>query len=254
MKVFVAIPVYDGKLQVQTVKALLEEQQIAALSGDELHFSFLPSCSVPAMGRNQLVSDFLASGCDKLFFLDADLTWELGHLLKVARKPEDLVGGCYRFKTEDEAYPIGWLPQAGLWADENGLLEVETMPNGFLAISRRVFLDLQAAHPDRWYEHHGRRSFCYFQMIFKDGHLHSEDTGFCKDWRAIGGKVFVDPEVSLTHWDFNRPYPGHIGNWLKRNAGIPREEYPHGKNEDPAFDSDRGDKGRSELSRVGAGA
>jgi hypothetical protein len=220
MKVFVAIPVYDGKLQVQTVKCLLEEQSLAGMSGDELHFSFLPSCSVPAMGRNQLAQDFLASGCEKLFFLDSDITWELGSLLKVARAPADLVGGCYRFKTEDEAYPIGWLDRAELWADTNGLIEVETLPNGFLAISRNVFQAFMAAYPDRTYTHQGRTAFCFFQMIFKDGHLHSEDTYFCKEWRALGGKVHLDPEVALTHWDFNRPYPGHIGNWLKRRAGL----------------------------------
>lgn len=220
MKVFVAIPVYDGKLQVQTVKALLDEQSLAAVSGDELHICFLPSCSVPAMGRNQLVQDFLRSECEKLFFLDADLTWELGSLLKVARAPGDLVGGCYRYKLDDESYPIGWLGGGELWSDENGLIEVETLPNGFLAISRQVFERLEAAHPERWYEHHGRRDFCHFQMIFKDGHLHSEDTYFCKEWRALGGKVLLDPAVTLSHWDFNRPFVGHIGNWLRRRAGI----------------------------------
>lgn len=220
MKVFVAIPVYDGKLPVQVVKSLLEEQLLATLSGDELQFCFLPSCSVPAMGRNQLVQDFLRSDCEKLFFLDADLTWELGSLLKVARASADLVGGCYRYKLETESYPISWLDQPELQADEHGLLEVATLPNGFLAISRRVFEELEKARPERWYEHQGRRDFCHFQMIFKDGHLHSEDSYFCKEWRELGGKIHLDPEISITHWDFNRPYPGHIGNWLKRRAGL----------------------------------
>lgn len=220
MRIFVAIPVYDGKLPVQVVKCLLEEQTIAALSGDEIQFCFLPSCSVPAMGRNQLVQDFLNSGCDKLFFLDADVTFPMGSLLKVARAPVDLVGGCYRFKTQEEAYPIGFIP-GELWADKNGLLEVETLPSGFLAISRKVFETIQASDPSRTYTHQGRTAYCFFQMIFKDGHLHSEETYFCKEWRALGGKVFLDPEIALTHWDFNQPYPGHIGNWLKRRAGLP---------------------------------
>jgi hypothetical protein len=215
MKIFVAIPVYDGKLQVQTVKCLLEEQSLASLSGDEIHFYFLPSCSVPAMGRNQLVQEFLKSPCDKIFFLDSDITFELGSLLKVARSPADLVGGCYRFKLDQESYPIGWLDKNELWADKNGLIEVETLPNGFLAISRNVFETLRAAHPDREYTHQGKTAFCYFQMVFKDGHLHSEDTFFCKEWRETGGKVFLDPEITITHWDFNKPYVGHIGKWLK---------------------------------------
>lgn len=219
MKVFVAIPVYDGKLQVQTVKCLLEESALASTIGDELQVSFLPSCSVPAMGRNQLVQDFMDSESEKLFFLDSDLTWELGSLLKLARMPVDLVGGCYRYKMEPECYPIGWLKdKSELWSNDLGLIEVETLPNGFLAISRDVFKRLRAAHPDREYEHQGKKAFCYFQMIFKDGHLHSEDTFFCKEWREIGGEVFLDPAITLSHWDFNRPFVGNIGNWLKARS------------------------------------
>ena len=218
MKIFVAIPVYDGKLQVQTVKCLLEEQLLASMSGDELTFCFLPSCSVPAMGRNQLVQDFMNSDCDKLFFLDADLTFELGSLLKIARKPVDFVGGCYRYKLDNESYPIGWLEKEFLFLDENNLLEVATLPKGFLALSRKVFEDIKAKYPGREYTHQGRTAYCYFQMIFKDGHLHSEDTYFCKEWQSTGGKVLLDPEISLTHWDFNKPYVGHIGKWLKSQS------------------------------------
>jgi hypothetical protein len=220
MKIFVAIPVYDSKLQVQTVKCLLEEQLLSRMSGDDFQFAFLPSCSVPAAGRNQLVQQFMSSECDKLFFLDSDITFDLGSILKIARKPVDFIGGCYRFKKDEESYPLTWLDKKELWANEHGLLEVETLPNGFLCLSRKVFEDLKAAHPEREYEHEGNKAFCYFQMIFKDGYLHSEDTYFCKEWREIGGQVFLDPEITLTHWDFNKPYIGHIGNWLKSRSGI----------------------------------
>jgi len=27
--------------------------------------------------------------------------------------------------------------------------------------------------------------------------------------------VFLDPEINLTHWEFNKPYVGNIGNFLK---------------------------------------
>lgn len=203
---------------MQTVKCLIEESLLASMAGDELHIAFLPSCGVPATGRNQLTWDFLKSECEKLFFLDADLTFELGSLLKVARQPADLVAGCYRYKRNPESYPVTWLPKEELWADEKGLLEVETLPTGFMAISRKVFEDLMQAHPERHYEHDGHPLFCFFQMVFKDGLLYSEDTLFCKEWIETGGKVYLDPDVSITHWDFNIPYPGHIGQWLKNRT------------------------------------
>lgn len=221
MKILVAIPVYDGKLHCEVVRSLLNEQAAAMVAGDELSVRFLPACSHPAVGRNQLVDDFLRSDCDRLFFLDADVTFQLGSIVKLARSSADFVGGCYRFKLQEEKYPIGWLPDPdlkGLWSNEEGLLEVASLPGGFLSLSRKVFETLSAAHPDRWYEHFGRRAHAFFQMPFTEGFMYGEDSFFCKEWRDAGGKVFLDPSLSLTHWDFNVPYPGNIGRWLINRA------------------------------------
>ncbi len=229
MKIFVAIPVYDGKLQIQTVKCLLEEQVLASGIGDVLSVTFLPSCSVPAHGRNRLVADFMKSGFDRLVFLDADVTFEGGSLLKLAHQPVDFVGGAYRFKAKDERYPVSWLPGPTLQADPNGLLEVNWIPTGFSSYSREMFQKFREKFPEREYEHDGQILFCYFQMIFADRIMHSDDTYFCKEWRSIGGKVLLDPEITLTHWDFNTPYIGHIGNWLRKQNGIEhvsRKEIP----------------------------
>lgn len=221
MKILVAVPVYDGKLPVESARCLLDEVIFALASGDELSVRFLPSCSHPAMGRNQLADDFLKSDSDRLVFLDADVTFEPGSLLKLAHHPQDLVGGCYRFKQEVENYPIGWLPDPelkGLWSDEQGLIKVASLPGGFLAISRKAFEILREAHPEREYEHFGRKAHAFFQMPFIDGHLCGEDSFFCREWRDAGGSVFLDPDLTLTHWDFNRPYPGNIGAWLRSRA------------------------------------
>lgn len=221
MKIFVAIPVYDGKLPVEAVRCLLNEQVAAQLVGDEFQVRFLPSCSHAAMGRNQLVDDFMSSDAERLVFLDSDVTFEAGALIKLAHKPVDFVGGAYRYKQEQESYPVGWLPDPnlnGLQWNEHELLEVMTLPGGFLALSRNVFESLKAAHPGREYEHFGRKAHCYFQMLFTDGYLYGEDSFFCREWRETGGKVFLDPMLSLTHWDFNRPFVGNIGSWLRSRS------------------------------------
>lgn len=217
MKIFVAMPVYDGKLPLETASSMLQEQLLAGQNGHELVFCFLPSCSVPAAGRNQLVQEFLRSDCDRMVFLDSDISFLTGSLLKIAALPAEVVGACYRFKEDGERYPISWLPDVQeLWANENGLIEVAALPTGFLAISRSVFEKFMAKFPERQTTHHGRPQFCFFQMLFKDGHEYSEDTYFCKEWREMGGKVFLDPEIRLIHWGAKYvPYDSHIGKWLK---------------------------------------
>lgn len=223
MRIFVAIPTYDGKPPAGMVASLLDERVAAQVMGHDMVVNFLPSCSVPASGRNHLVKEFLDSGCDKMFFLDSDITWPTGHLIKLCMYPEEFVGGCYRFKRDEESYPVSWLPDPegkGLWANERGLIEVETLPTGFLAISRSVFEKFHEHFPGRAYEHEGNSMFSYFEMRFVEGQgLHSDDTYFCKLWREIGGKVWLDPEITLTHWEFNpKPFEGHIGNWLKNRS------------------------------------
>lgn len=215
MKILVGTPVYDGKLPVETVRCLMNEHALAIASGDELQFRFLPSCSHPAMGRNQLAQDFMDSDCERLVFLDSDVTFEMGSLIKIARAPFDFAGGAYRFKMNEEKYPVGFLP-GEIWGNRAGFIEVMTLPGGFLSLSRNVFETLKKALPEREYEHFGKKAHCYFQMPFSNGVLCGEDSFFCLEWIATGGKVYLDPELTLTHWDFNTPYVGHIGNFIKR--------------------------------------
>lgn len=223
MKVHVAVPAYDGKVCVETARALLNEQTAALVAGIELEVSFAPGCSLITAARNQIVAGFLNTDADRLVFIDSDVSWEPGELLKLASHPVDFVGGAYRYKQEPEAYPVGWITErAELIADpETGLLEVDTLPAGFLALNRAVFERLHEAFPGRDYEHFGQTFTAYFHAPYRDGRLYGEDAAFCADWRAIGGEVWLDPELSLTHVGGVNRYAGHIGDWLRNRT-------PHG--------------------------
>ena len=219
MKILIAIPTYDGKLFVEGVRCLIEEHAVAAANGDELLVKFLPSCSHPAMGRNQLAHEFMESDAERLVFLDSDLTWALGALVRVAHQPVDFVGGGYRFKFKTENYPVGWLTEKDeLWSDENGLIEVASLPTGFLSLSRKVFDDFREHYGDRWFTHFDHSLYCYFSMPWVDGEMYGEDSFFCKEYRDMGGKIYLDPGLGLAHWDGNIPYPGNIGEWLKNRG------------------------------------
>jgi len=213
----VAIPVYDGKLPIETARCLFNEFSIAKEFGDDLQFNFLGNCSHAAMGRNQLAQGFMDSDSERLIFLDADITFEAGALVKIAHRAEDFVGGAYRYKLDEESYPIGLdTSKEFLQANESGLLEVLALPGGFLSLSKNVFETL--SKPEREFTHFGKTMQCWFQMRFEDGKLWGEDSYFCKEWRDSGGQVFLDPEIEITHWDFNKPYVGHVGRWLKNRG------------------------------------
>lgn len=213
MKLFVAIPAYDRRITVETVRSLLNEHGAASLAGVEFQVAFLPGCSLITHARNQLVRDFLASDADRMVFVDGDIAWDVGQLLKLAMHKVDFVGGAYRYKDEPEGYPVYWLEDKDeLWSDpDTGLLEVRSLPAGFLSLSRDVFLRLQAAHPGRSYAFHSQPFHAYFHCPPGDG----EDGAFCSDWRALGGQIWVDPMLTLSHVEGATKYTGCLGDWLR---------------------------------------
>src|SRR5438067_9035209 len=146
MKIFVAIAAREGRITAATAIALMAEHDVGAGTDAHLHVCISPSGGLH-FARDQLARDFLASDADRLVFVDEDVSWEPGSLIKIATKPADLCGGAYRFKQDEEGYPVQWLPKPELWADpETGLLEVLSLPAGFLAVSRNVFETMREAH------------------------------------------------------------------------------------------------------------
>lgn len=218
MKVRIGIPC-SGQIFAATVVSLLTEQDLFRAADVELEIEIIPGGGLTT-ARDQIACGFIDSEADRLVFLDADVSWEPGALLKLAMQPVDFVGGAYRHKQEKETYPVMQLQdRPELWADpKTGLLEVEQLPTGFMCLSRKVFLDIQARFPERAYEYWEHKLFGFFYFPPGGG----EDGAFCLDWRRTGGKVWLDPELTLTHTGGTTPFVGHIGNYLK--SLIPQQQ------------------------------
>ncbi|MGD9509154.1 MAG: hypothetical protein AB7X49_11445, partial [Geminicoccaceae bacterium] len=100
----------------------------------------------------------------------------------------------------------------GRWSDAprdatTGCIEIEYAATGFLMIKRQVFDALAAAYPDSKISRTHEKSrwrlpwlYDFFATMIVDGELLSEDYSFSHRWRAIGGKVWADPTIKLTHW------------------------------------------------------
>lgn len=199
---------------VETARALLDEQSVASAAGHTLCVAFRSGSSLITNARDQLARDFLASACERMVFVDSDVSWEPGALTSIALRPVDFCGGAYRKKIEPETYPVSWTAAPDLWADpDTGMLEVAGLPGGFLSLSRNVFERLRTAFPERQYLHpdHSEPFHAYFHVPPGGG----EDAAFCNDWRAIGGRVWLDPELALTHTGGSNQYAGRIGDWLR---------------------------------------
>jgi hypothetical protein len=168
--------------------------------------------------RNLCVSRFLSMEFDDLFFLDSDIAWEHGAMVKLLKKPVDIVAAAYRHRSDPITWPVKWLDdRKELWADpKTGLLEVEGVPCGFLRITRSAALEMTLKA--EWYKDRQApdgKSWCLFDRIRDENNEKwGEDFSFCKRWREMGGKVWLDPEIEMGHIG-GKTFQGKIGDWLR---------------------------------------
>lgn len=213
----IGLPAYDGKVWCDTVRSLLEEAGAASALGIETETRFVQgTCYIP-LARNQLVDEFLASDADKLIFVDSDVSWEAGSLLKLALHDVECVAGAYRHKRADETYPVVWPDESG--ATElravNGLLEARFVPAGFWCFNRAAFDRFRAFHGERPYRHEAHTGYAWFSNPYRDGVMWGEDFLFCEEYRQAGGTVWLDPELRLGHTGGSQRYEGHLGDFLR---------------------------------------
>jgi len=155
-----------------------------------------------SMAREAIVTRFIESDCTDLVFVDDDVCWQSGALLKLLDCKVDMVAGIYPKRTEPLEWPVQWLDADGLYA-VNGLLEVLSAPTGFLRLSRDCL--------EQMHENFGSTMF---DNIRHDTGRYSEDISFCTRWRSIGGRIWVDPEINMSHIGMHG-FSGCLGDWLR---------------------------------------
>lgn len=219
MRIFVGIPTYDCKLHMGTAQSLANEAALALAANVPLQISFQPGMSLVHAARNLICADFLASDCTRLVFVDADCGWDAGSLISLAVKPHDVIAGACRRRSEPEGYAIHWGDNTKPNAD--GLLEVDGIGMAFTAISRQCLEAFRHKTPGRAYKVDGRAVHGFFDSPVSDGNLWGEDIAFCREWRRLGGRVMVDPSITLRHLEGLATYSGNLGRWLSSQPGEP---------------------------------
>lgn len=176
-------------------------------------------------GRNAILRDFLKTDCTDLIFIDADVTWEPEALVKLALYDRDIVAGVYPKRSpDDDSYPVRVDPGTALHPDSDGLVEVIGAPTGFMKIKRHVIEKFTEANKHRQFVGMGASAddaphTIIFERTYVDGHRWSGDYNFCREWRNMGGKIFVDPEMHLSHIG-EVEFSGTLGDYWRKKHGV----------------------------------
>ena len=176
--------------------------------------------------RNRLVQEFLASDCDTLFFVADDLEFSTDDLMRVIETPGRFVVGVYPLKTS----PIRWVVGYNTHPKDNtpvvredGCISATRVQTGFMRIHREVFENIIGGYPElSFYGRKNGKPINVKQDFFPQGvHNHvwiGEDFAFCDLWTKLGGKIWIVPDLTLTHHD---PGKGYKGNFHEYLMGLP---------------------------------
>jgi hypothetical protein len=238
MKVLIATPCYISAVSMNYVTSIFELTYAAASNGVDLTLH-MHSESLITRGRNEIVKWFLMhEEYTHLFWIDSDIAFSPNQAFRILNSGYDVAAGIYPIKNLNWPAngPEGGLSQAeyhdryasypfnplGHWEERilgvenaDGFIEVAEAPTGFMCIKREVFTQMMNSYPELNYMPEGaeKQKDKDFYWLFFDCLVDpvskrylSEDYAFCKRWRDIGGRVFVD-----LHSDF-----GHLGQYMYR--------------------------------------
>lgn len=219
----VGIPCYTGKIHLQTMRCLMADAIQLMARKDQFMFAEDIGNSDIAGSRAMILATFYRSDADVLVFIDDDVIWQTGDMVRLIDYPVDLVGGIYPKKTEESSFPIRAEAKEEYRTDpETGLVEVTGLPGGFMKISRKCVEEMVKAYPRT--TKRGSHESSQFWPVFDpyelpDGDRLSEDFSFCQRYRDIGGKVWANFEFDMGHIGY-KTFKGSLGNYLRASNSV----------------------------------
>lgn len=220
-KVMIAIAAYEGLGAGCAVSLFMAGQLLQAADIGNVLLIHSGNCSVND-ARNEIVSEFLQTDCTDLVFVDADVRFQASDLQKLLSYDRDVVAGIYPKKTDNTEYPLQMFP-GDLWTEEDGVLEVMGVPTGFLRIRRNAVETLckYVAHVRQKGELAPLMPII-FERTTINSYRMTGDFEFCRKWRSLDGKIFVDPEMYLAHAG-KQEWEGSLGDHLRYRNGLSNE-------------------------------
>lgn len=201
---FIAIPAYDGKLNIKTAFALAQLMPKALKLGVSVFLADMSGCSIITMARNALVNEFLKTEATDMLFIDSDVIVQPDDVLRLLAQHtgRDVTAGMYPRRAKDKRFFLDMhFDEKGDFEFEGSLMKVKRVGTGFMMISREIIEKMIADHPEWQYENKDGDSTIagIFDFAIKDGKFVGEDYLFCDRVAQSGGSVWVDVDISLPH-------------------------------------------------------
>lgn len=213
-KVMIATPAYDGRIDAWYNHSLLLTERACAKNNILIDPIYVCYDALVEKARNDLFAYAYENNYDDLVYIDADISWDPQQFLRLLSHPVDFVAGIYPKKSEIEDFPVNLIGEISI---QNGLMEVASVPTGFLRLSKNAINILWKACPPYTISQDPKVFKHVFQTGVLGGRYISEDILTCLKWRELGNKVYLDPFISVAH-SGHRTWRNNFMDFLNKNA------------------------------------
>ena len=227
MKIFIPVIAYGGQVHTEYMFSMMSLQSSLVKNNINGFFYPIVNESLISRGRNSAAAYFLQSDCDYLFFVDTDISFTPNDFNEVAKLKKPLAIGAYckkymnkekieeyakrntKFNPDWQEYVTDFStevpPQSSSDITE---IEVNYGATGFMLIHKSVFLKIIEKHPELKYKNDidfymsgGDNFYDFFSVGINEEtkKYESEDYGFCRLWKSIGGKIHCATNTNLVH-------------------------------------------------------
>jgi hypothetical protein len=227
--VLIATPCFGAMVHQGYMLSILGLLSGGTQGGFDVSLALLGHDSLITRSRNTLLARFLATpGATHILFIDADISFEPSQIGRMLATDKELVAGIYPLKVARwdpaarermlrgeslAAAPLLYVGQACLGAEaarEGDFVTGTYAGSGFMLARRDMVERMAAAYPETRYRHIGADTpgmpdgaVCHalFDCSIdpETGTYLSEDFTFCRRWRALGGKLWLDTAGRLVH-------------------------------------------------------
>ena len=199
-KVFFATPTYDYNFCAEYTASMMGTCIHLGYNKIEAIAQFVGGMCFIDLARNKLTQAFLASDATDLFFIDADVGWDYNSVKRFVDYDEEIVAGL----VPKRKVPTFYHDNALTGEINGGLIATLEAPTAFMRIRRSVFEKLDLAHPE--YKNYFTLDTgpAYWQTGYVEAenglkNFLGEDIFFCRQWIAMGEKIWIDPQVQFSH-------------------------------------------------------
>jgi hypothetical protein len=203
-KVLFATPTYDYGFCAEYVTSMIQSTIYLRHHNIDVFARYVGGMCFIDLARNDIVKYFLSTDATDLFFIDADVGWDYKATRRFIEDPHEIVAGLVPKRWEGAPYHDNALTGEC----EGTLLSTLEAPTAFMRIKRSVFAILDEAYPEYAEYDTLDKGRPYFQTGFTNRNFQGEDIFFCRQWIKLGGKIWIDPDVTFSHRG-QKPWQGN---------------------------------------------